>query len=100
MKIEYLSEWFDSLIWCPSQLTRKFKNPETGTTEEVYCRWRHCNPWTFEIVRVDSWVPLGSGLTIVRVDSWVPLGSGLTQEDNVEDVHKFAEKLLIDYYTK
>ena len=83
MKIEYLTGWHDDLMWCPSQLTRKFKNPKTGTTEELYCRWRHDDPWTFNIMSTDP---------------WVNLGYGLTQEDAIEDVHKFAEKLLLNYY--
>ena len=85
MGIEYLSEWHDDLIWCPSQLTRKFKNPRTGTIEEVYCRWRHQDPWTFEIISTDP---------------WIYLGSGLSQDNDIADVHKFAEKLLVDYYAK
>ena len=83
MEIEYLTNWFDSLIWCPSQLTRKFKHPKTGITEQIYCRWRHCDPWTFYIMSTDP---------------WIYLGSGLTQEDTISNVHKFAEKLLINYY--
>jgi len=84
VEIEYLSEWFDDLIWCPSQLTRKFKHPKTGNVEQVYCRWRHNDPWTFQIMSADP---------------RVYLGDGLTQEDDIEDVHKFAEKLLLEHYT-
>lgn len=83
MEIVYLSEWFDSLLWCPSQLTRKFKDPNTGDEKELYCRWRHNDPWTFEIIQEDS---------------WVSLGGGLTQDDEIKDVHKFAERLLFKYF--
>lgn len=83
MNIKYLSEWENDLIWCPSQLTRKFKDPNTGKVLELYCRWRHCDPWSF---------------SIISSTEWIDLDFALTEYTPIPEVHVYAENLLLSYY--
>jgi hypothetical protein len=83
--LEFTSEWEDDLIWCPSQLTRTFLFPETGATMELYCRWRHQDPWTF---------------AILFHGGRIRLGEGLCQTDPIPKVYAYTEKLLQEYLLK
>jgi len=52
MKCEFIdSEWFESLIWCPSQLLRRFRCGSYVFT--LYLRWRYDDPWQFFIALGD-----------------------------------------------
>ena len=45
------SDWYDELIWCPSQC---YKNIEyKGEQFVIYLRWRHSDPWTAEIIQCE-----------------------------------------------
>jgi len=85
LEIKYVSEWEDDLNWAPAQLTREFIDPKTGKKNELYCRWRHHDPWKF---------------SIIQEPGRVFLGFGLTQADKIKDVHTHAEKLLFNYYSE
>ena len=80
-EIQWLSDWRDDLMWCPSQLYREFKR--NGKEWTLYCRWRYEDPWTFNIYPEEG--------------NWEFIGNGLTQDDPIEKVHEFAEKLLGDH---
>ena len=44
-----LNMWYDDLLWCPSQCYYYFMHDE-----KMFClrlRWRHCNPWTAEVIK-------------------------------------------------
>ena len=45
---ENITGWNRSLIWCPSQVTKKvqYKNYEVT----LYLRWRHNDPWSAEFI--------------------------------------------------
>ena len=45
---ENITGWSRSLIWCPSQVTKKvqYKNYEVT----LYLRWRHNDPWSAEFI--------------------------------------------------
>lgn len=49
-EVEWIGEWKESLLWCPSQLYRKFRvRYEDGTVSPVYTlylRWRWSDPWS------------------------------------------------------
>ena len=84
---KFISKWRDSLIWCPSQLYRDFiLRYQVGDLKPgiytLYCRWRHEDPWTFDLFNVDV---------------WIYLGSGLDRESKIKYVHTKAEHLLFDY---
>jgi hypothetical protein len=81
-QIKWLAGWSDSLMWCPSQLTRAFKYD--GKDYELYCRWRHDDPWTF------SYYEPGSK----KFDTWINIGEGLSEDTPIKEVHGFAEGLL------
>ena len=49
-----LNEWKEDLIWCPSQCYYYFIDKSTGTKYCIYLRWRHCDPWTAELVECDE----------------------------------------------
>lgn len=90
LSVVWKGEWYDSLMWCPSQIYRKFEY--NGKEYELYGRWRWNDPWSFYI-----WgIPLIGDSKIGPVD----LGWGMKQEDPIEKVHKFAEKLLKEYLIK
>lgn len=93
-RIEFLGNWRNDLIWCPSQLYRKFVCPLDGREKELYCRWRHQDPWTISIFERRH----ERNLNEPHFDSWVDLGSGLSQHDEIEIVHKLAEFLLHRHY--
>ncbi|MEM5783368.1 MAG: hypothetical protein QXF15_04075 [Candidatus Aenigmatarchaeota archaeon] len=45
--------WEESLLWCPSQLYRKFelaKDKKHKVKATAYLRWRHEDPWTFSLM--------------------------------------------------
>src|SRR5882762_4666763 len=45
--------WKEDLLWCPSQLYRGFsirRSFQTLLSAQAYCRWRHSDPWTVEVV--------------------------------------------------
>ncbi len=83
IRILWTAEWSNDLNGCPSQLCRKFINPFTGEEDELYCRWRHNNPWTFEI--------------IPQSGDFIFLGTGFTEQEMVEQLHEYAEFLLREY---
>lgn len=82
------TEWFDDLIWCPSQLERHYTNTKTGVQWTLYCRWRHDDPWTFATFPTQN----------NRYDQWKELGSGLTRDTPISVVHTYAEELLKHHY--
>jgi len=84
-EIKFTGEWDNDLSWCPSQLTRPFEYK--GVKYELYCRWRHDDPWTFAYYKTNKDLWPGA-------DSWVSIGSGLSEDDEISDVHECAEKLL------
>jgi hypothetical protein len=47
--------WKEDLIWCPSQLYKSFRIEVGGfhtlLSAQAYCRWRHSDPWTAEVMR-------------------------------------------------
>ncbi|MEM3860218.1 MAG: hypothetical protein QW478_12590 [Candidatus Micrarchaeaceae archaeon] len=48
--------WEEDLIWCPSQLYRKFelaKDNKHKVKATAYLRWRHEDPWTFALLDED-----------------------------------------------
>jgi len=100
MEINWTSDWRDSLIWCPSQLERDFKYNDKTLT--LYCRWRHSDPWTFDIFEM---IPTKRFMDVKSYESmtprnWINLGSGMSENDDIEDVHKYAEKLLMEWMKK
>lgn len=98
LRIKFTGKWLDTLIWCPSQLEREFKaNKSKGvlkkhTRYDLYCRWRYEDPWTFSIIYPDP--------EDFTKNKLIRIGEGLTKETPIEEVHKFAENLLIQFYTK
>jgi len=46
--------WKEDLIWCPSQLYKSFRIEVGGfhtlLSAQAYCRWRHSDPWTAEVM--------------------------------------------------
>ena len=44
-----LNMWYDDLLWCPSQCYYYFMHDEKMFC--LYLRWRHCNPWTAEVIQ-------------------------------------------------
>lgn len=83
-KIKWLSGWDDTLIWCPSQLERKFKLD--NSVYMLYCRWRWDDPWSFSFFKNDK-----------DHSNWIDIGWGLTEKDSVDDIHKYAEDLLFTF---
>jgi len=49
MRVEWLDEWEEHLLWCPSQIYRHAKVDDTVYT--LYLRWRWDDPWEFYIYR-------------------------------------------------
>ena len=47
-----MSEWDDSLIWCPSQCELRLKYK--GKNYILYLRWRWNDPWTASLIPVDK----------------------------------------------
>lgn len=83
-KIKWLGNWDDELIWCPSQLRRKFKLD--NRVYVLYCRWRWDDPWTFSFYSDNG-----------NHREWVDIGEGLVMKDSVDDIHKYAENLLMTF---
>lgn len=53
---EEVEIWIENLIWCPSECYYYFISPEDNKKYCLYLRWRHSDPWTFEIVPCnDDW---------------------------------------------
>lgn len=99
IQINWKSKWHDSLIWCPSQLTREFE--WKGKVYTLYCRWRHQNPWSFSIYEKvpTTTVMHGKIYDAYNYENWVNIGWGMTEEDDIDDVHKYAEELLEKFLT-
>jgi len=51
MKCEFIDQWHESLIWCPSQLFRRARCGSYIFT--LYLRWRYRDPWQFYIALGD-----------------------------------------------
>lgn len=47
-------KWDEDLIWCPSQCYYYFKDLDTEQIYCIYLRWRHDDPWTAELVKVEG----------------------------------------------
>ena len=81
LPIIWTSNWHDDLIWCPSQLYRSFHTDKGELT--LYCRWRHSDPWTYDVYSKPG-------------EFWLDIGEGLSQRDLISRVHKYAESLLVN----
>lgn len=49
--MSFKTDWIEDIIWCPTQLYRIFEYD--GLTFMEYVRWRHSDPFTFEIWAID-----------------------------------------------
>ena len=91
MKIKFTSEWSDDLIWCPSQLRRDFiftyKKREVEL--QLYCRWRHEDPWQFCILSPDP-----------DVRMYRQFDTGMSEKDTIQCIHSEAEYRLNKYLKK
>lgn len=82
--IKINGNWSNDLIWCPSQL---FLNIEVDDEAyQIYCRWRHEDPWTISLIRVRDDVRH-------RFDE----DDSLTQETPIPDVHYKALQLVEEF---
>lgn len=76
-EIKFIGDWRDSLIKCPSQLSRFFKHRNI-----CYClivRWRTEDPWQ---------------VFILKGEDMVLIGEGKSENDPVSEIHSWAEELL------
>ena len=85
--MKYIGEWDRDLSWCPTQLTRKVQVGEF--TCELYCRWRHQDPFT---IQLDVLNPKNHSETIAHIS----LGSisDCDSDEMIPTVEKTAEDLL------
>jgi hypothetical protein len=67
---------------------REYKSPMTGTIRTLLCYWRHKNPWEYYIL--DGNMKKGK---IIE-----DIGDGLSCDSPIENVQRFGQYLLLDYY--
>ena len=48
-----LNEWYDDLLWCPSQCY--YRTSRNGINYILYLRWRWDDPWTGRIFTEKQW---------------------------------------------
>jgi hypothetical protein len=78
--------WNESLIWCPSQLTRNFEFSD-GTKAQAYLRWRWDDPWTASVIPVTQNVS----------EFWVDLNIPGFKDTELKDAEKWFEEYLPKY---
>ena len=49
----------EDMIWCPSQIEYYFTDPTDNQMYVVYCRWRHSDPWSIELLKTNKTNPTG-----------------------------------------
>ena len=47
----------EDMIWCPSQIEYYFTDPTDNQMYVVYCRWRHNDPWSIELLKTNKTSP-------------------------------------------
>jgi hypothetical protein len=88
MPIEWVdNEWTEHLMWCPSQLHKRFKY--NGKEYYLYLRWRYSDPWTFTIGHTDK-----DGNHICRIDIFEHLDL-FFKDYEYPLAEKFAECLIV-----
>lgn len=65
-EFKIISDWHDSLIWCPSQCELKIKYK--GKNYILYLRWRNSDPWTASLIPVDKQFSSDSCKDWIRLD--------------------------------
>ena len=85
---ENITGWNRSLIWCPSQVTKKvqYKNYEVT----LYLRWRHNDPWSAEFIIENDRVVFWSNELIEN--------KNFTEETPIRVLELEMEKLYKKYF--
>ena len=85
---ENITGWSRSLIWCPSQVTKKvqYKNYEVT----LYLRWRHNDPWSAEFIIENDHIVIWSEELIEN--------KNFTEETPIRILELEMEKLYKKYF--
>ena len=85
---ENITGWNRSLIWCPSQVTKKvqYKNYEVT----LYLRWRHNDPWSAEFIIENDHIVIWSEELIEN--------KNFTEETPIRILELEMEKLYKKYF--
>jgi len=86
--MEIVKDWHNDLIWCPSQMHLNVSYG--GRHWVIYCRWRHSDPWSLDIVEC----PTDGKFDMHVLDNWNSLefSKFFTQDSDIKDIHKDAIK--------
>ena len=87
--MEIINDWSDELIMCPSQCFLSIENNQEQFT--IYLRWRHCDPWTCQLV------PSHNGKLNYDKD-WIDVNINDFSHDELEDAKKTAIALTEKYF--
>ena len=84
-----VGEWFDELIWSPSQCYCRIQHHDVDYI--LYLRWRWTNPWQAYVVKdADSLSAMNNGQAIWSADVFE---QNEVQYENV-DLNRAKEKIL------
>ena len=92
MEFEIVDEWYDHLIWCPSQCYLPIRvNNENYT---IYLRWRHHDPWTCSIAKGHSIIlkyrNTNEKWYFITEDLFSMYGYYFTKDDDLDKIHNAA----------
>jgi len=96
MKCEFIDNWHESLIWCPSQLFRRARCGSHIFT--LYLRWRYRDPWQF-------YIALGDMLSKdekweLATDDLFEIYGIYIESDRYKEAEEKAEELFIQIVDK
>lgn len=85
---ENITGWNRSLIWCPSQVTKKVQYKSYEVT--LYLRWRHNDPWSAEFIIENDHIVIWSEELIEN--------KNFTEETPIRILELEMEKLYKKYF--
>jgi hypothetical protein len=77
--------WDDDLLGCPDQCYCYFNTP--GNRYYIYLRWIYSDPWTAQIVPVDS-----------GTNEWIDISTPFFSRDQLMDLKHFCEEYVRERY--
>lgn len=78
--------WYDSLIGCPSQCYYYFKHKDSYYC--IYLRWRHCDPWTAELIKFKD------NELDFDIATWTPINVGYYREDQLKELKEIVINII------